>query len=1157
MRSLSVDASTGSKPSRIGRIRSVWAVWSVVLAASLLLGDFGAHGGRIPDVAASAADVTLYRYDLTGDGVVAHADIMEVVMAWTTSRQQGDPCGDEYRHADIDGDGCVTISDIQAVSAHVGNVVSFPKNGPHGFTAPSAMASGSTFVVNSTGDQPDANPGDGICRTAQNTCTLRAAIVEANLEPGPNTIAFNIAGAGPHSINISTPLPTLSDTTGPTTIDGYTQPGSSPNTHALASNAVIKIEIVGPRALGNQTSVNGLMITSPGNRVQGLAFLRLGRSIWLSGANARDNVIVGTFVGTGADGQPWYDAITDVEMRGGDPGAFGIWFSHGANNNRIGGSDPADRNVISGNANDGIGMRNEGTSFNVIIGNLIGLAPSGLTRLVNWGDGLDFNYGASSNRIGGTGPGERNVISGNRGEGIELSHDPATALNRVIGNYIGTDITGNHSSTMIRNTGYAISLEDGVANNDIGPGNVMAFNGKGGIEIYGQFNAGNRIFENLIGVTPNGTALPNNGPGIRIRYHATRQTIGPSNVIANNQGSGVLIIDSTVRYNTITRNSMFANTGLGIDIDPVGVNENDQYSKSGANDRLNFPVITTATTSTVAGTACGGCTVEVFKADSAAGQHGEGRTFLGSTTASGSGAFSVSVTGLGSGDVVTSTATDSLGNTSEFSRNVAVEGSGDPPPPPPPPPPGIVLPGTFEAEDYRAGGQGVGYHDTTPGNTGNSYRSDDVDIQPCTDAASTPTCHNVGWIDTGEWLAYDVSVPETGTYAFRLRVATPSTGRAMHVELNGVNITGSIILPNTGGWQSWAYVESPPVEIAAGHYTLKLVAENAGMNWNYVTVVERDAQPPPPPPPADIQLPGTFEVEDYRSGGQGVGYHDTTPGNTGGAYRQDDVDIQTCSDSASGIPCHNVGWVDAGEWLAYNVSFATAGTYTFTMRISTPGNDRRFHVELNGVNVTGSVVAPNTGGWQSWSSVTSQPVHVEAGNYTLKIVAENAGMNFNFMTVSDASGPSHHLPGRIEVEDYRAGGPGVGFHDTTPGNTGGVYRQDDVDIQACTDSASGSPCYNIGWTDTGEWVAFDVSFSESRQYVFNLRVASPGNGRSYRVELNGTNVTGTVPIPNTGGWQAWTNAPSAPVHVAAGQYTLKIVVETPGFNMNFLTVSPG
>jgi CSLREA domain-containing protein len=128
-----------------------------------------------------------------------------------------------------------------------------------------------TFVVNSTGDDIDANSGDGICATAMGSCTLRAAITEANRHAGADTVAFDIPGGGVNTIKLTGVLLPLTDTTGPTTIYGYTQPGSSPNTDPLSSNAKIMVQIEG----GGTDMFGGLGIESPGNVVRGLAFYGL------------------------------------------------------------------------------------------------------------------------------------------------------------------------------------------------------------------------------------------------------------------------------------------------------------------------------------------------------------------------------------------------------------------------------------------------------------------------------------------------------------------------------------------------------------------------------------------------------------------------------------------------------------------------------------------------------------------------------------------------------------------------------------------------------------------------------------------------------------------------------------------------------------------
>ena len=135
-------------------------------------------------------------------------------------------------------------------------------------------------------------------------------------------------------------------------------------------------------------------------------------------------------------------------------------------------------------------------------------------------------------------------------------------------------------------------------------------------------------------------------------------------------------------FNTITRNAIYGNTGLGIDLDSIGApNPNDPGdADSGANQQLNAPVIGSATQQLVSGTACVTCTVEVFRAAGEAGAYGQGQTFVGSALVGADGAFSASVSGIAAGDYVTATATDALGNTSEFALNLRAVASAAPPP---------------------------------------------------------------------------------------------------------------------------------------------------------------------------------------------------------------------------------------------------------------------------------------------------------------------------------------------------------------------------------------------------------------------------------------------------------------------------------------------
>lgn len=177
----------------------------------------------------------------------------------------------------------------------------------------------------------------------------------------------------------------------------------------------------------------------------------------------------------------------------------------------------------------------------------------------------------------------------------------------------------------------------------------------------------------------------------------------------------------------------------------------------------------------------------------------------------------------------------------------------------------------IQAEDYDRGGAGVAYHDLTPLNDGRGYRTEGVDIQATTDAGAG---FNVGWTRRGEWLEYTVDVPEAGTYTLELRVASSGTGGQLHVEFGGVDRTGAIAVPSTGGWQAWKTL-SRQVSLNAGVQVVRLALDAEGpggyvgnLNWFRLTPDSSDAPVDPPAPTDPPTTPGDVTVSGPKRVGQ-------------------------------------------------------------------------------------------------------------------------------------------------------------------------------------------------------------------------------------------------------------------------------------------------
>ena len=528
-----------------------------------------------------------------------------------------------------------------------------------------AGAGGGAWTVNTVDDLDD-----GTCDIAH--CSLREAINQVNNLAGNQLIWFDIPGPGPHIIELCNALPPITDAV---EIDGAQPPGSVgvptvvikpfgplPLTHVIpctpppiglfidSSDVTVRnLSMVGFNSLAHPVS-GAIIVNSGANIVIEHNYLGLfptgtamgNREAVLlgsDGAIVQDNVVSGNWNGVHAMAA---NSIIQGNFIGTDPSAsftngdlrneIGVLLSFAADNTLVGGTDDPMKNVISGNG-IGIDVRSEG---NAIIGNHIGTDLSGTIDLGN-SNGIiitDVN-----NYIGGTMATAGNIISGN---GLGISIGTAGDGNVILNNNIGSDISG--TSGIPNYTGIIISGQDNVIGGlNPGEANLIAFNIFEGVE-FTHNASGNHVTGNTI--TANET-------GVYLRYDGTT--------------------DLTIS-NAITKNSIFANTGLGIDLEPAGVSPNDPGDgDDGANTLRNFPYFINLTSAQAHGVACPGCKVEIFLSDNDPSGHGEGMTFVGEAIAEPVGQFFAPLSGVSACDWITATATDSMDNTSEFAENVRVE----------------------------------------------------------------------------------------------------------------------------------------------------------------------------------------------------------------------------------------------------------------------------------------------------------------------------------------------------------------------------------------------------------------------------------------------------------------------------------------------------
>ena len=419
----------------------------------------------------------------------------------------------------------------------------------------------------------------------------------------------------------------------------------------------------------------------------------------------------------------------------------------------------------------------------------------------------------------------------------------------------------------------------------------------------------------------------------------------------------------------------------------------------------------------------------------------------------------------------------------------------------------------IEAEDYKAGANGVEYSDKEVNNFGNVYRiNEGVDLEATGDTVGGG--FNIGWANPGEYLTYDVNIPETSNYELVLRLANADdVSKKIDVVIGGQTYAAEV--GNTGGFQDYVDVVLPNVTLTAGIQELRLNIESKNVNINYIQLEAKE-------PVNDVTAP-TAKL-------------DTT--------------ALTKQSNSAGAAVFAVTFTDN---MAINSATIGADDVTVTAPDGTtlPVTAIDVNTAGNGTPRTATYSIPAPGG--KWDAADN-------GEYSVKV---NAGAVEDTSNNAIAAGtlgkiaidvPNNSTTTgeviRIEAEDYKVGNNGIEYFDTSRRNYGGVHRRDDVDIEATKDTGGG---HNVAWIEAGEHLTYDVDVAEAGKYNLVLRVATPAQDtKQVDVVIDGQ--TYTASFSNTGGWQTYTDVVINDVNLSAGSKELRLNMKSGGFNLNYLNL---
>ncbi|GAX13914.1 hypothetical protein FisN_5Lh185 [Fistulifera solaris] len=387
-----------------------------------------------------------------------------------------------------------------------------------------------------------------------------------------------------------------------------------------------------------------------------------------------------------------------------------------------------------------------------------------------------------------------------------------------------------------------------------------------------------------------------------------------------------------------------------------------------------------------------------------------------------------------------------------------------------------------------------------------------VDMEGIVIENSTEGNKAIGWIDQGDWAAYNITLPSSGTYDLKLEVASPTGDGSLSVSDYVSNQEYAIFsdLPNTSDWQEWETV-SVSVELPEGSNTLKLNFLSSGFNLlslelsEPIVVIEGD------------ESPREIYQHIYESGSLRI------PADKFSSM--EGIVVESSSEGGNSI-----GWLDAGDMVTYNVSLPLAGVYKLEMRIASPSGNGAFSItDSSNQEFALMTRLPQTNDWQSWQTIRFE-FTLPAGPSNLVVNVLRSGWNLLWLELSSTDEPSFEP----QEDEFRLRIPADEF-----------LSMQGIVVETLPDGGR-----YTAWLDPDDWMTYSITVPSNGTYRIDLQVSSPvGIGAFELSNLDTREVYGFENyFPATGGWQNWETV-RLNATLPAGSLTMKVHVLDPGWNL--------